>query len=428
MVGKGVGTYRPNSSRFPAANNRQSAAEQRPKTAAVPTTTEAAPGPELDWKVTRATVTYAKKPSITGTRRAKDGAFLGLPKRKASKSASPSVPNSTKQSTSEMANEEDNDPIGWRLYTKGSLNCPSHKNPQKLGRRCQLWRVPQPKPVHNPVWRRGKFINDHYHFICPTQDLFCPNCELYFHSYSDYHHHLLTMDSLKPLHDVLEIYEKENERIQIQIRRHTIGGQNLKLLRQKQKKELSTTPKQYYCPSTASDIIRSTKDKIEKVRDANLLAEMNRVMAKKENSLINLRKKTEEKIGRITRQLTSARDKLDMLVEANKDPETKTSDILKQERKVKNLSDQLATVTKDEKAIETKKQQSVTNHQRKLSKRMSRIDSNSNESNMSLARGSRSALPGKIPSGILERRSSSSLGSRESVRSFVLSEHNLPVL
>ena len=196
------------------------------------------------------------------------------------------------------------------------------------------------------------------------------------------------MDSLKPLYDVLEIYKKEHEKITGQTRRKTIhkqpGQPSTQLRRQcsTTKTNEVTTTKQYYCAAESDEMILSTKDKIQEARNANVLAEVNRVMTKKQNSLQNLRKRKEEKIGRISRALVSAKDRLDMLVVANKNqPETKTSEILKQERKVKNLSEELAKVQREEQAHEVKKQHSLN----RLSRRIS------------------SASRSRVHSGILER-------------------------
>ena len=181
MDSKGAGKYRPKSSRF-SVSNRKSAAndENRPRTAALPPTRPQGTSRGPAWRVQRATVVFdkASAPVLPVTKTTERKGTLNVPKRtslktsrgrQGSKSDRGSLGAHNSAQELEAAEEAD-DPIGWKIYAKGSLNCPTKNT--KNTYRCQLWRVPQPKPLHNPVWRGRKFINDNYHFICPTQDLY----------------------------------------------------------------------------------------------------------------------------------------------------------------------------------------------------------------------------------------------------------------
>ena len=124
------------------------------------------------------------------------------------------------------------------------------------------------------------------------------------------------MDQMAPLYDLLDMYKKEHDHIKTQTGRQSIHS---RLPKRKTKTSKVTNEfkneQKYYDPKQADTMITDLKNKVERCRDENILAEMNRVMAKKENSLENLRKKTAGKIRRMQDQLDEAKIKLHLMIQ-----------------------------------------------------------------------------------------------------------------
>ena len=85
------------------------------------------------------------------------------------------------------------DPIGFKQYDRGGIECPKLN---KTVARCQLWRVPQPEPFHNPLYVREKFTYHNYHFIHPKVKLFWNGLK---------QHPFFTFSQLKDVHIDLKV-------------------------------------------------------------------------------------------------------------------------------------------------------------------------------------------------------------------------------
>ena len=127
------------------------------------------------------------------------------------------------------------------------------------------------------------------------------------------------MDQMAPLYELLAVFKKEHDHIKTQTGRQSIHSRILTQPKRKTKTSKVTNEfkneQKYYDPKQADTMITDLKNKVERSRDENILAEMNRVMAKKENSLENLRKKTAGKIRRMQDQLDEAKIKLDLMMQ-----------------------------------------------------------------------------------------------------------------
>ena len=207
-----------------------------------------------------------------------------------------------------------------KIHSKGRLNC----KPGTLGiNRCQLWRMPVPDRVHDPRFAKKsqKFIYENFYFEHSKVDLFCPNCNMFFHTLDDYHSHLLMMDAITPLMESYESYKKENSAIKAQTRRMSlhlnkviVSDLMVPLIENKKKKTIKQTKQShdfktdqaervYYDPSMIGEMKADLQQKIEQAKRVQTLNEIERSMIKKQASIENVRKHTQDRIKRLKRQI-----------------------------------------------------------------------------------------------------------------------------
>ena len=108
-----------------------------------------------------------KKTSLTRRKDSNGLKRLDLPQKPEVRKSLKSLPG--KGQSKEEIEDIAFDPIGFKQYDKGSIACP--KLNKTVGR-CQLWRVPQPERLHNPLYVRDKFTYNNYHFFHPKVRLF----------------------------------------------------------------------------------------------------------------------------------------------------------------------------------------------------------------------------------------------------------------
>ena len=130
------------------------------------------------------------------------------------------------------------------------------------------------------------------------------------------------MDQMAPHYELLALYKKERDLIKTQTGapRQSIHARHLTQPPKRKTKTSKVTnefknEQKYYDPKQADTMITDLKNKVERLRNENTLAEMSRVMAKKENSLENLRKRTAGKIRRFQDQLDGAKIKLHLMMQ-----------------------------------------------------------------------------------------------------------------
>jgi len=305
---------------------------------------------------------------------------------------------STKSSVSAMSQKEE-DLTGHKTYKNGAIRCPNNGE----FTRCQLWKKPVAERIHKPAMvRNNKFIYEKFHYEYPEQDLFCPNCNMFFNSIDDYHNHLLMMDKIAPLMEQHNSYQRENtaikaetRRMSLHINRLLVSDLMMPLIDKRRKKKPKTAhpatnnrhfkiddDRIYYDPSKVEAMIVALKQKIELAKNVQLVNQMERSMVKKQNSIENVRKFTQERIRRLERQIKNLEGELTTL-QSRAGKNTKSSAVVQLERKLDKLRDELNCAENEDETFEEKKRKTIVNHKRRMTIMQSKINLNETTSHTS---------------------------------------------
>lgn len=302
------------------------------------------------------------------------GDYLDVPLRR-----TPSTRSSTKSSVS-ITSQKEEDLTGHKTYTKnGGIRCPNNGE----FTRCQLWKKPVGDRIHNPTRvRKDKFIYSEFHYEYPEHDLFCPNCNMFFHSIDDYHNHLLMMDKITPLMEEHDSLQRENATIKAETRRMSLHVNRLlvsdlmvPLIDRKKKRRPTTAPAQrhfkveddrvYYDPSKVEAMILSLKQKIDLAKNVLVVNQIERSMVKKQNSIENVRKFTQDRIKQLKRQIKSLETELEVLA-SRAAKNSKSSAIVQLQRKLDKLREELNSAENEDDTYEEKKRKTIVNHKRRM--------------------------------------------------------------
>lgn len=308
----------------------------------------------------------------------------------------------------------------FKTYHNGRLDCP------KGEKRCQLWKVPiPPHRVHEPVFvsKRSRCTDNHKRLIYknfiysyPEHKLYCPNCEMYFHSEADYHNHLLLMDNLAPLTIMLETYLQENKRInEYQRKSKTHGEKMIPITTPLSKISAKSTKSRthayahfidglrYYDSTKAELAIVETNRKISAIKEKNTVDEMKRVMLKKKNSMEILRRQAKDKVKRLEKKAKRLEEDICALTEKLKG--AKSAGLTALANKLQALKSQINEANQEEETIADNNRRTTVMHQRKLDMIQSKLELESSRTSQRLS-GFRSSIRASL------RESS---GSRQTV-------------
>merc|ERR1712179_893905 len=206
----------------------------------------------------------------------------------------------------------------------------------------------------------------------------------------------------------------ETRRMSLHVNRLLVSDLMVPLIDRKKKRRPTTAPAQrhfkieddrvYYDPSKVEAMILSLKQKIDLAKNVLVVNQIERSMVKKQNSIENVRKFTQDRIKQLKRQIKSLEMELEVLA-SRAAKNSKSSAIVQLQRKLDKLREELNSAENEDDTYEEKKRKTIVNHKRRMTIIQSKI--NLNEETSHTSKDSELSLTGQRVSLAAHKRHSS---------------------